>query len=666
MFRNEHPANMMTSKLSQLIYGGDFQPEAWPEALWVEDVALMRRAGVNCVTLGTLSWSRLQSAPGQFNLDWLERVLNLLHEFEIVAGLATATAVPPPWFSQLSSGFFPARENGFPQLCPHSSDYREHAARLVRQLATRFGAHPALAFWQVNLAADHATPCQCDHCAVAFRAWLQARYQSLGALNEHWSTAHSGRAYHKWEEILPLRATSPGPAPAHELDYRRFTSDAWLGCFLSEKKVLRELTPDIPVTARFNGAHGLSPILDGFALARQVDFISFSANPDPVEGDPADLAFACDVQRGLSGGKPWLFRHAPARDLTRAHHAVSRPGQTRLWSAQALAHGADGVMFSRWRAPAGGAEKFESAMLPHGFTETRAFLEASQLGVELNKLAPVRGATTRAEVALMLDWENLWAAALDSQPARLNYLEIVRSYYRALFEPDVPIDIVPPEAELTNYKLVVAPALHLVRPGVAESLQTFVDNGGTFLTTFFSGLVDASDRVLPGGYPAAFRQLLGLRVEEFDVFGNQVRHIKTSLRGARCSLWADIIFLEGAEAVASFTEDFYAHRPAITRNAVGRGLAYYVGTQPEAAFLRSFLAEICVDCGVRPPMRVPAGVEATTRSNENGEFLFLLNHNVTLQFADLGPRPRHDLLTGEILQGQCQLAPRGVRVLQLV
>jgi beta-galactosidase len=657
---------MITSKLSQLIYGGDFQPEAWPEALWVEDVALMRRAGVNCVTIGTLSWAKLQPAPDQFNLDWLERVLNLLHEFEIVAGLSTATAVPPAWFSQLSPETFHASENGPLQFCPHSEAYREYAARLARQLAARFGAHPALAFWQVNLASEGSIPCRGDRCTVNFRTWLQARYQTIEVLNEHWNTAHHGCTYQKWEEIHLPPASWPRPVPAQELDYRRFTSDAWLGCFLNEKKVLRELTLDIPVTATFSGSRGLSAAIDGFALARHVDFVSFSANPDPLDGDSADLAFVCDVQRGLSGGKPWLFRHAPVRDPARAHHAVPRPNQTRLWTTQALAHGADGVMFSRWRASAGGPEKFESAMLPHGFTETRAFADASQIGAEMSKLVPILGATTRAEVALMLDWENLWAVDLDSQPARLNYTEMVRSYYRALFEPDVPIDIVPPEAALANYKLVIAPALHMVRPGVAENLQDFVDNGGTFLTTFFSGLVDASNRVLPGGFPAAFRQLLGLRVEEFDVFGNQIRHIKTSLRGARCLLWADIIFLEGAEAVASFTEDFYAHRPAITRNAVGRGLAYYVGTQPEPAFLRSFLAEICVDCGVRPPMRVPAGVEATTRSNENGEFLFLLNHNTTLQFTDIGLRPRRDLLTGEIVQGQCQITPRGARVLQLV
>jgi beta-galactosidase len=656
---------MITAKLSQLIYGGAYQPEAWPETLWAEDVALMRRAGVNCVTLGALSWAKLQPAPEEFTLDWLERVLNLLHENEILAGLSTATAVPPPWLLRSHPDAFPAVEQSLRQVCPNNVAYREHAGRLVRQLATRFGAHPALAFWQFKPASAPGTGCHCSRCATQFRIWLQARYKTLDVLNEHWCNADAGSACQSWEEILPPAVLSTAAIPAQQLDYRRFTSDAWLGCLLNEKSALREVTPETPVTVEFAGAHGLAPMLDGFSWAGHVDFISFNANPNPIDADPADIAFLCDVQRGLGGGKSWLFRHAPSAGSAQSQRGIMRPDQMRLWSMQALAHGADAIMFSRWRAPAGGPERFESAALPHGFTETRAFGEAEQVGGELKKLSSIIGATTRAEVAMMLDWDNYWTLDLDSQPARLNYSELLRGYYRALFEPDVPIDIVAPEADLSTYKLVVAPALHLVRPGVAESLYAFVDNGGTFLTTFFSGLVDASTRVLPGGYPAAFRQLLGLRIEEFDVFGAQVRHIKTSLRGARCSLWADIIHLEGAEAMATFTEDFYAHRPAITRNAVGRGLAYYVGTQPEAPFLRSFLAEICVDCGVRPPMRVAAGIEVTTRSNEHGEFLFLLNHNPTMQFVDIGPRTRRDLLTGEMVKGQCQLGARDARVLQL-
>ena len=666
MFMREHPAAMMTAKISQLIYGGDFHPAAWPESLWTEDVALMRRAGVNLVTVGARSWAALQPDPERFTFEWLDRAIDLLHENGILIGLATATGSPPPWFMKPPAESLRLNVDGTRHhFCPNSTAYRDHAARLARELATRYGAHPALAFWQIHNHGARLTACACDRCAVQFRIWLQSKYKTLDVLNDHWGTMHSNRFYRHWDEIVPPFTAPASVNAAQQLDYRRFTSDSLLDCFLNEKSVLRELTPGISVTTNFSDEHGLSPAVNGFEWARHVDFISFDTNPDPLDADPADIAFGCDVQRGVGGGKPWLLQETSVRSGSRAHNAVTRPGQRRLWSAQALAHGADGVMFSRWRAATAGAEKFESAMLPHGLTETRAFREVEQLGGDLKKLSAILGATTRAEVALVLDWESMWAIELDSAPARINYGELLRGYYRALFEPDVPIDIVEPEANLANYKLVVAPALHLVRSGVAENLHAFVDNGGTLLTTFFSGIVDSSNRILPGGYPAAFRKLLGLHIEEFDVFGHQVRHIKTPLRGARCTLWADIIHLEGAEAVATFTEDFYAHWPAITRNAVGRGLAYYVGTQPEPVFLRAFLAEICVDCGVRPPMRAPAGVEVTTRFNEHGEFLFLLNHNSTIQFVDIGPRIRRDLLTGEMVKGQCQLGPRDARVLQL-
>ncbi|HWN97101.1 MAG TPA: beta-galactosidase [Methylomirabilota bacterium] len=664
---------MITARTSQLFYGGDYNPDQWPESVWPEDVELMKRAGVNLVTVGVFSWAKLQPAAGAYTFDWLDRVFNLLHQNEILVDLATATASPPPWFSRQHPESLPVNESGVryspgsrQHYCPNSTAYRNGSAQLVRQLAARYGSHPALAMWHINNEyGAQVGACYCDQCAAQFRVWLQHKYKTLDTLNEHWATAVWSQSYSHWDEILPPRLAPAFVNPAQQLDYRRFMSDSLLGCLLNEKSVLSEITPQIPVTTNFSGEHGMLKAANYFEWAKHVDFVSFNSYPDPLDADPADVAFAYNLQRGLGGGKSWLLMEQPASQVNwRAHNAVKRPGQMRLWSYQALAHGSDGVMFFQWRAARAGAEKFHSGMLPHGGTETRTFREVEQLGSELKKLSSIRGATTRADVALILDWENFWAVELEARPARINYSELVRSYYRALFEPDVPIDIVPPEADFSPYKLVVAPALYLVRHGVAEGLEAFVDNGGTLVMTFFSGIVDASDRVLLGGYPAPFRKLLGIRVEEFDAFGNQLRHIKTPMRGARCTLWADVIRLESAEAVATFTEDFYAHQPAITRNAVGRGLAYYIGTHLEPAFLRSFLAEICVDCGVRPPMRVPAGVEVTTRSNEHGEFLFLLNHNSTLQFVDIGPRIRRDLLSGEMIKGQCQLAPRDARVLQ--
>jgi beta-galactosidase len=665
---------MITGRTSQLLYGGDYHPEQWPENVWAEDMELMKRSGVNLVTMGAFSWAKLQPSADTFTFDWLDHVFELLHQNEIFVCLATGTAAPPPWFSRQHPESLPVNEKGerfWPgsrqHYCPNHAGYRKAAIKLARQLASRYGKHPALAMWRVNNEyGAHVGACYCESCATAFRIWLQQKYKTLDSLNEHWGTAVWSQAYSQWDEILPPRLMPAPGNPAQLLDYRRFFNDSLLTCFLNEKSVLSEISPEVPVTTNFSGEHGFMAAVNYFDWARHVDFVAFNSSPDPLDSDPADIAFSYDLHRGVGGGKSWLLMEQPASQVSwRANNALKRPGQMRLWSYQALAHGSDGVMFSQWRASQVGAEKFHSGMLPHAGAETRTFREVEQLGGELKKLASIRGATTRAEVALIADWENLWALETDSLPARINYSELVRGYYRALFEPDVPINIVPPETSFANYKLVVAPALYLVRNGVVEALEAFVENGGTLVMTFFSGIVDPSVRVLMGGYPAPFRRLLGIHVEEFDAFGHQVRHIKTPLRGARCALWADVIQLEGAEAIATFTEDFYAHQPAITRNAIGRGLAYYIGTHPEPAFLRSFLADVCVDCGVRPPMRVPAGVEVTTRTNESGEFLFLLNHNTTIQFVDIGPRIRRDLLTGEMIKGQCQLAPRDVRVLQL-
>jgi beta-galactosidase len=664
---------MITERTSQLLYGGDYNPEQWPEGVWAEDVQLMKRAGVNLVTVGVFSWAKLQPSPNTYSFEWLDRVFDLLQQNEILVDLATATASPPPWFSRRHPESLPVNENALryspgsrQHYCPNSRAYRDASAQLVRQLATRYGQHPSLAMWHVNNEyAAHVPACYCDECAAQFRGWLQRKYKTLDALNDGWSTSIWSQMYSSWDEILPPRLTPTFGNPAQQLDYRRFMNDSLLGCLLNEKSVLSEITPQIPVTTNFSGEYGMLKAVNYFEWARHVDFISFNSYPDPIDADPADIAFAYDLQRGLGGGRPWLLMEQPASQVNwRIHNAVKRPGQMRLWSYQALAHGSEGVMFFQWRAARAGAEKFHSGMVPHGGAATRTFREVEQIGNELKKLSAIRGGTTRAEVAMIVDWENFWAIELESRPARISYSELLRCYYRALFEPDVSIDIVPPEADLSAYKLVIAPLLYLVRHNVAEALYAFVDNGGTLVMTFFSGIVDANDRVLLGGYPAPFRKLLGIHVEEFDAFGSQVRHIKTPLRSARCTLWADVIHLESAEAVATFTEDFYAQQPAITRNAVGRGLAYYIGTQPEPAFLRSFLSEISLDCGVRPPMRVPAGVEVTTRSNAQGEFLFLLNHSSTAQFVDIGPRIRRDLLTGEMIKGQCQLGPRDVRVLQ--
>ena len=667
---------MIAEKLPCVFFGGGYAPEQWPESVWLEDVQLMRRAGVNLVTLGAFSWAKLQPRPDTYTFDWLDRAVDLLHQNGIAINLATATASPPAWLGCLHPESLPQNGHGAryhhgsrQHYCPNSAAYRDYSARLVRQLATRYGAHPAVVMWTINNTyGGHLGACYCDVCAARFREWLREKYGTLDALNEQWGTAFWSQWYHEWEEIRPPRLTPAAANPSQQLDYHRFMNDSLLGCFLNEKSILKELTPELPVTTNFTGEHGLLKATNYFEWARHVDFVAFDNYPDPQRADPADIAFALDLQRGLGQGRSWvLMEQAPSQVNWRRHNALKRPGQMRLWSYQALARGADGILFHPWRAPRAGAEKFHSAMLPHGGPDTRVHREIVQLGAELPRLAAICGGRIAAEIGLIVDWENYWALELDSRPGPLDYSDIVRSYYRALFEPDVAIDIIPPEADLSKYKLLIAPALYLVRPGVAENLGRFVANGGTLVMSYFSGIVDASDCVLPGGFPGPFRKLLGLHVEEMESLEpSVVRHVRTPTRSAKCGQWIDLIQLEGAEAVATFTEDFYANRPAITRNAFGRGLAYYVGTQVELDFLRRLLVDICEETGIRPPLKVPVGVEVVTRENENGRFLFLLNHTTSPQLIDMAALEGADLLTGEPTGPQIQLAPRDARVIHLI
>jgi beta-galactosidase len=666
---------MIADRLPCLLYGGSYNPEQWPESVWQQDAQLMCEAGVNLVSLGVFAWARLQPAPETYTFEWLDRAIDLLHRAGVSVSLATATASPPAWLARLHPESLPQNRFGTryhhgsrQHYCPNSVAYREEGARLVRQMASRYAKHPALVMWQVNHHyGGHLGSCYCEVCAARFRQWLQTKYGTLEALNEQWCTAFWSQWYQAWDEIDTPRLTPAAANPGQQLDYQRFMNDSLLECFLNEKVVLKEITPDLPVTTTFAGPYGLPKATNCFQWAAHVDVVSFASYPDPRQADPADIAFSLDLQRGLKQGQPWLLMEQASSQVNwRKYNAVKRPGQMRLWSYQALARGADGLLFDQWRAPQSGAGKFHSAMLPHGGAETRIHREVAALGRELSLLAPVRGGRTRADIGLLVDWENYWAVELDHHPGPVDYSEVVRHYYRALFEPDLAIDIIQPETDLSRYKLVIAPALYLVRDGVAENLSGFVANGGTLVMSYFSGIVDVNDRVLPGGFPAPFRRLLGILVQEIETLEpQQTRHVRTPERSGRCGHWFEVIELEGAEALATFTEEFFAGHPAITRNAFGHGLAYYVGTHVEMEFLRRLLMDICEETGVRPPLRVPAGVEVVSRENEEGRFLFLLNHTTSIQHVDLGSQEGVDLLAATPIGGSFPLGPRDVKVIQL-
>ncbi|HEX2131618.1 MAG TPA: beta-galactosidase [Actinophytocola sp.] len=657
-------------------FGGDYNPEQWPEAVWDEDMELMREAGVTMVTLGIFSWANVEARPGEFDFGWFDRAMDRLADNDIAVCLATMTASPPPWLARIAPETLPQRADGtvlWPggrqHYCPSSPVYREYAGRLVERLAKRYADHPALALWHVgNEYGCHVSTCYCDVSAAAFRDWLRRRYGGVDGLNDAWSTAFWSQRYDDLDEVLPPRVNPAFANPAQQLDFQRFSSDAMLDCFLMEKEIVRRHTPEVPVTTNLLGVW--KPV-DFFAWAEHQDVISHDSYPDPnVPDTHVEVAFNYDLMRSLGGGAPWLLlEQAPSAVNWRDRNAPKAPGQMRLWSYQTIARGADSVLYFQWRQSRGGAERFHSAMVPHAGKETRAYREVAELGAELGGLAELLGSRVAAETALVMDWSSWWALETDSHPATdLSQQEANLAHYRPLWDSRITTDIVHPGADLSRYRLVVVPNLYLVDEATAANLVAYVRGGGHLVMSFFSGIVDECDRIHLGGYPAPFRELLGLHVEEFWPLPHEGR-VELALTDGHAgtgSLWSEWITLEGAEALGSFVGGELSGRPAITRREHGAGVAYYLGTRPDPTTMGVLLRRVASAAGVEPVLRgAPAGVEATVRHTAEGvRYLFVLNHNA---FGVTVPVPAgaRDVLADAPLPEQVRLDRRGVLIAEV-
>ena len=597
----------------------------------------MREAGVNLVSLGIFAWSRLEPEEGRYAFDWLDRIMNLLHEGGVSVDLATATASPPPWMSHAHPEMLPVLADGVrlwpggrQHYCPSSPIYRDGARRLVDALATRYAEHPALVMWHVgNEYACHVPACFCDVSAIAFRAWLKDRYSDIAGLNQAWGTAFWSQRYSSFDEVLPPRRTPTWPNPTQQLDFMRFSSDELLECYEIEHRILAELTPNVPVTTNF--MRFFKP-LDYWKWAEREDVVTDDVYQDPLDPEAGmRSAMAGDLMRSLGHGKPWLLmEQSPNRVNWRDVNAPKAPGQMRLWSLQALARGADGVMFFQWRQSRAGAEKFHSAMVPHGPPQSSpTWHEVVRLGAELRGLDAVRGSRVPADVAILLDWESWWALELPSKPSnRIQQIEQLEAYYRPLFEANVTADFARPGDDLSRYKLVIAPSLYLVSDAAAANLAAYVEKGGHLVMSFFSGIVDPNEHIRIGGYPYPFIRVLGMRVIDWVPLGDGEKVAVKVSDGSAASgdIWAELIETEGAEVLATFASSHLSGRPAVTLNRFGTGSAEYVGTQLDKPALMLLLEAACGRAGVKPVMEAGAGIEAVRRDIADGSLLFLLNH----------------------------------------
>ena len=623
----------------RIAYGGDYNPEQWPPEVWEQDVALMVEAGVNLVTVGVFSWALVEPAEKEYDFGWLDRVLDLLHASGVRVDLANASATPPPWFSHAYPDSMPVDADGVRHwyggrqaFCPSSADYRAAAARLTEAMVTRYADHPAVVMWHVhNEYGCHNWNCFCDTSAAAFRAWLGQRYGSLDRLNQAWGTAFWSQRYTDWAQVIPPRTTAYNTFanPTQQLDFWRFSSNELLDCFRAEAQILRDHSAQ-PVTTNFMGF--FKP-LDYWAWAAEQDLVSNDHYLIGSLGDEAaahDLSMSADLMRSLAGGEPWLLmEHSTSAVNWQPRNLAKDPGQMRRNSLTHLARGADGALFFQWRASGAGAEKFHSGMVPHAGTDTRQWREVVALGRDLASIAEVSGTRVQADVAILFDWHSWWGVELNSHPSDdLDQLTDVRAWHRTLWERGVTCDFAHPESDLSSYRLVLVPQLYLASDATSAGLQRYAEAGGHVVVGCFSGIVDEDDHIRPGGYPGAFRDLLGIRVEEFAPLrpGESVT-VDGLAVAATGTTWTERAVTTGSEAVARYADGPSAGGPAVTRRAAGAGVAWYVGTRLDAIGLDDVLGAAARQAGVSPVIEgLPAGVEAVRRCGPSGDYLFVMNH----------------------------------------
>ena len=681
----------INKKFPHIIHGADYNPEQWrrtPE-IWDEDMRLMKLANMNSASIGMFSWVTLEREEGVFNFGVFDTIMDKLAKNGESIVLATPSGAKPAWMSQKYPEILRVEEDRVRNLhggrhnhCYTSPVYREKVRIINTKLAERYANHPALLAWHVSN--EYGGECHCDYCQNAFREWLKKKYDNdLDKLNEQWCTTFWSHEYTDWSQIES--PSSHGETCVHglTLDWKRFVTYQTLDFMKAEIEPLRKINPDIPITSNFMGAY---VGLDYFKMAKALDIVSWDSYPcwHEFQGEmsdyklASDTAFVHDLYRSLKDGKPFmLMESVPSTTNWFATPKLKKPGMHLLSSMQAVAHGADTVQYFQWRKSRGSSEKFHGAVVDHsGSPQTRVFREVAEVGEVLQKLDEVVGTTVDTEVAVIFDWENRWALS-DIQGLRRgkrDYENVCKQHYHAFFKKGIPVDVIDSECDFSKYKLIVAPFLYMIKPGVTEKIENFTKNGGTFVVTYFSGIVNENDLCFLGGFPGPLRDVMGIWVEEIECLGDEESNrivieedCKLKLSpNYKAKIYCDIIHAESAKVLARYGDDFYNGSPALTENSFGQGKAYYIAFRNEDEFLNDFYGELTDTLNIKRTLDtdLPQGISATSRTDGENDFVFLMNFTNSLKTVELDKKTYIDVLTNTYVSGVITLEEYGVKILK--
>lgn len=654
-------------------YGVDYYPEHWPEERWETDARLMQEAGINVVRLAEFAWSLMEPQDGVFDFAWLDRAIALLgaHGMKIVLG--TPSAAVPPWLWQKIPDIALMNADGVTltygsrrDYSPTNVAYRDHAVRIARRMAEQYRDNPHVIGWQIDN--EFGDRCYAEGSRLAFHAWLQQKYGSLDAVNAAWGTRFWSHVYTDWSQIpVPVRTIHGQHNPGLHLDYYRFISDVYVDFQQSQVDAIRAVCPPQHfVTHNLMGFR--YPNINYYDLARTLDFVSWDNYPrgfwiTTPDIDPVPLALGHVAMRSLKRKNFWVMEQQSGPGAWDIIPPMPRPGEIGLWAYQAIAHGADGIVFFRWRSCRFGTEEYWHGVIDHDGKPRRRYREVQQMGVQLARCGHrIAGAEVRAEVAIMQSYDTRFAFQIQGNNPDFSYEQHIQDYYAAFHRENIAVEIIGPDADLSAYKLVIVPALYITEPDTVDRLRAFAESGGTLVLTPRSGVKDHSNTVVEMALPGLLGPLAGVEVDEYDsLLSGQRRALQFDADG-EAAVWCDILMPTTAEVIATYNADYYTGRAAVTLNRVGQGAVIYSGTMGDPTFVHSLTTYACRTAGVAGLMASPPGVEITARWQGAQRLLFVLNHNDQPQNLTLDAA-YHDLVSDARVEGVLALQPKEVAIL---
>ena len=669
----------------RLLHGGDYNPDQWldyPDIL-KDDLRLMKLANVNTMTVGIFAWSALEPTEGNYNFEWLDKIIDDVYNQGGRVILATPSGARPAWLSEKYPEVLRTNDRREKMLhggrhnhCFSSPIYREKTQKMNYKLAERYGNHPALIMWHVSN--EYSGDCHCELCQENFRDWLKNKYKTIENVNKAWWGPFWSHTYTDWSQIESPSSIGENAVHGLNLDWKRFVTDQTIDFYENEAKPLRELTPNVPITTNFMAdTDDLIPFqsLNYEKFSKHVDILSWDCYPawhndwENTKDLATKVGFINDLYRSLKQQPFLIMECTPSGVNWHNVNKAKRPGMHTLASMQLLAHGSDSVLYFQWRKSRGSSEKFHGAVVDHDNSEeNRVFKEVSQVGEILDKIKEIKGSMKQSKVAIIYDWENDWALK-DAQgfgKESRRYPQTLQSHYKYFWDKNISVDVVTPQQDLSKYSLVVAPMMYMMTEETMDRFRDYVKNGGVLVGSYLSGLVNETDLTYLGGWPKTLQEIYGIDVKEIDTLYPKDRNsIKFGNENFEVVDYCTIIEAKEAEVLAKYEEDFYKNTPAITKNNLEKGKAYFIGARTNQEFLSKFYDKIVKDLDINEveDFISEGGISIQIRENEDAKYYFVMNFteeekNIEIKGSYL------NLISGKMMERLNLMKPYDVYVLK--